>query len=237
MPNSKEEGRAAGRYRRHVGRRNKFRKGREGSSKPRNGEIESIEVCSFSKIAEGGRRLAQFSLYPNEKWLNCSIFIVFFCTRNSIFAKNFRRNNFKSKDFSMNTRSDFAPSKSNSQRIFQPKTGEKDGRAAGRYRRHAGGRNEFRKGHLAQRRTENGAARGIAVAPSGGNLGWKTSSSWRRVDDAYRARSKWREETEDMMENQKKPSADAEVAKAQEEFAVYEFTKGHIGRRSQEQAL
>ncbi|CAI2296036.1 unnamed protein product [Caenorhabditis sp. 36 PRJEB53466] len=47
-----------------------------------------------------------------------------------------------------------------------------------------------------------------------------------RVDDAYRALLNWLEETEEMMENQKKPSADAKVAKAQ--LHAYEVLMKHV---------
>ncbi|PIC54076.1 hypothetical protein B9Z55_003484 [Caenorhabditis nigoni] len=47
-----------------------------------------------------------------------------------------------------------------------------------------------------------------------------------RVEDAYRALLNWLEETEEMMENQKKPSADAKVAKAQ--LHAYEVLMKHV---------
>ncbi|EGT34885.1 hypothetical protein CAEBREN_18491 [Caenorhabditis brenneri] len=47
-----------------------------------------------------------------------------------------------------------------------------------------------------------------------------------RVDDAYRALLNWLEETEEMMEYQKKPSADAKVAKAQ--LHAYEVLMKHV---------
>uniref|UniRef100_A0A8R1E2J6 GAR domain-containing protein n=1 Tax=Caenorhabditis japonica TaxID=281687 RepID=A0A8R1E2J6_CAEJA len=47
-----------------------------------------------------------------------------------------------------------------------------------------------------------------------------------RVEDAYRALLNWFEETEEMMENQKKPSADAKVAKAQ--LHAYEVLMKHV---------
>ncbi|CAI5438399.1 unnamed protein product [Caenorhabditis angaria] len=47
-----------------------------------------------------------------------------------------------------------------------------------------------------------------------------------KVEDAYRSLMNWLEETEEMLENQKKPSADAKVAKAQ--LHAYEVLMKHV---------